>query len=56
LKLTTIPGQKREKALGAMPKGLFITGKHQFWGCTDFENNRCLSGGMNRFGDVILTI
>jgi hypothetical protein len=41
--LTDCQGQKSEKALGAMPKGPFIIGKHQFLDCAEFENVRCLS-------------
>jgi hypothetical protein len=36
-------GKKSEKALGAMPEGPFISGKHQFLDCAEFENVRCLS-------------
>jgi hypothetical protein len=43
------PGQKSEKALGAMPEGTFIAGKYQFLSCAEFENVRCLS---NKVGIV----
>jgi len=48
--------QKREKALGAMPKGPFIDGNYQFLGCANFENVRCLSKGMIRKSDILLFI
>ena len=44
-------GKKREKALGAMPKGLFIDGNYQFLGCANFENVHCLSKGKDRKSD-----
>ena len=37
------PGQKSEKALGAMPKGPFIVGEYHFSDCAEFENVCCLS-------------
>jgi hypothetical protein len=36
-------GLKREKALGAMPKGLFIYDNSQFLDRANFENVPCLS-------------
>jgi len=48
--------QKREKALGAMPKGPFIDGNYQILGCANFENVRCLSKGMIRKSDILLFI
>jgi hypothetical protein len=43
-RLALEPGaQKREKALGAMPKGLFITANSQIRACANFENISCLS-------------
>jgi hypothetical protein len=50
------PAQKREKALGAMPKGPFIVGNYQFLGCANFENVRCLSEGMICKYDILLCV
>jgi hypothetical protein len=54
--LTYTLGQKREKALGAMPKGPFIVGNYQILSCANFENVRCLSKGMVRKSDILLSI
>jgi len=47
---------KREKALGAMPKGPFIVSNYQILGYANFENVRCLSKGMIRKSGILLSI
>ena len=56
IELRNFLAQKREKALGAMPEGPFIVGNYQILGCANFENVRCLSKGMIRKRDILLTI
>ncbi len=50
------PGQKSEKALGAMPKGPFIVGKYHFLDCAEFENVRCLSNRVGIAKVIFLTM
>jgi hypothetical protein len=49
-------GLKREKALGAMPKGLFIYDNSQFLDRANFENVPCLSKDMNQRNDILFEI